>query len=90
VGIKWLYVTLGLVGAFTPVALLYAINHHRRVPGLFIDLGLLIFTFGLSFIFIPIGIAAGLTVAVILHLCWSKLPSWRRPSKTGKSVAPRQ
>lgn len=77
-GIKWLYLALGFLGALTPVALLYAINSHRRVPGLFIDLGLLVISIGLGFLFIPVGIAAGLTLAVILHLAWRRLSAQRR------------
>lgn len=76
--IKWFYFAMALLGGMAPVATLYLLNLHRAVPGLLVDLGLLIFVLGLSFLFIPIGIAAGLALAVVLHLAWGWLASRRR------------
>ncbi|MDA1219864.1 MAG: hypothetical protein O2909_10530 [Chloroflexi bacterium] len=58
---------------FAPVGILYAVNFDRRVPGSFIDLGLLFFSAGLSIIFIPLGLVAGLGLAALVHLVWNKV-----------------
>ncbi|HLF05522.1 MAG TPA: hypothetical protein VI855_09935 [Dehalococcoidia bacterium] len=76
-GIKWLYLVLAILGGISPVATLYALNSHRGVPGLVIDLGLLIFILGVSFLFIPLGIAAGLGLAVVVHLGWNRVAAPR-------------
>lgn len=76
-GMKWLYFAMAFLGGAAPVAAIYIANLHRAVPGIPVDLGLLIFVLGLSFLFIPIGIAAGLSLAVVLHLSWRWLASRR-------------
>jgi hypothetical protein len=80
-GIKWLYLVLAILGSVSPVATLYALNSHRAAPGLFVDLGLLVFILGISFLFIPIGIVAGLGLAFVVHLVWNRVaPLRRRPA----------
>jgi cytochrome c biogenesis protein CcdA len=84
--IKALYLVLGFLGGAAPVAFLYAINSHRAVPGLWVDLGLLGFILGVSIVFIPIGIAAGLAAAALVHWAWSRFAPPRR-RKTGPRAA---
>lgn len=75
---KWVYFGLGIVGALTPMGVLYALNFDRRIPGLLIDMGLLFHSAGLSILFIPLGMGAGVVVAGIIHFAWN-----RRPGRTG-------
>lgn len=90
-GIKWLYLALAFLGGVAPVVTLYALNSHRGVPGLAVDLGLLIFTLGLSFLFIPIGIVAGLGLATVVHLGWNRVAvPRRRPGVRPPGLSPRE
>ena len=57
---KWLYVALGLVGAVTPVIWVYLTYLPLAVAGSVIDVGLLIFSFGLALLFIPVGVVGGI------------------------------
>jgi hypothetical protein len=77
-GIKCLNLVLAILGGVSPVATNYALNSHRGVPGLVVDLGLLIFTLRLSVVFIPIGIVAGLGLAFVVHLGWNRVAPRRR------------
>ncbi len=67
---KWLYVALALVGALIPVAWVYLDHLSLAVPGAFIDLGLLLFSFGLALLFIPVGVVGGISIAGLLHFGW--------------------
>jgi hypothetical protein len=69
---RWLYICLGILGALAPVGILYAVNYERRIPGAVIDLGLLLFSAGLSILFIPIGVTAGVVLAMIIHVVWNR------------------
>ena len=71
--IRWLYICLGTFGALAPVGILYAVNYERRIPGAVIDLGLLLFSAGLSILFIPVGMTIGIALAAIIHLVWSRV-----------------
>jgi hypothetical protein len=51
-GMRWLYICLGILGALAPAGIFYALNYERRIPGAAIDLGLLLFSAGLSILFI--------------------------------------
>jgi cytochrome c biogenesis protein CcdA len=55
------------------MGVLYAVNYDRRIPGAIIDLGLLFFSAGVSILFIPLGIGAGLLLAAIIHFVWSRV-----------------
>jgi hypothetical protein len=66
----WLYVALALLGALIPVAWVYLAHSHLSVPGAFIDLGLLTFSFGLALLFIPIGVVGGIAMAGLFHFGW--------------------
>ena len=67
---KWLYVALGLVGAVTPVIWVYLTHLPLAVAGSVIDVGLLIFSFGLALLFIPVGVVGGIAVAGLFHMGW--------------------
>ena len=67
---KWLYVLLALVGATTPVVWVYLTHLYLAVPGSFIDLGLLLFSFGLALLFIPVGVVGGIAVAGLFQTGW--------------------
>ena len=67
---KWLYVALGFLGAVMPVVWVYLDHRHLAVPGSFIDLGLLLFSFGLSLLFIPVGVVGGIAVAGLFQFGW--------------------
>jgi hypothetical protein len=71
-GMRWLYICLGTLGALTPVGILYAVNYERRISGAIIDLGLLLFNAGLSILFIPVGVTAGVALTVIIHVVWNR------------------
>ena len=71
--VRWLYIGLGLLGAIAPVVILYAVNYERRIPGTFIDVGLLLFSAGVSILFIPIGMTVGVALAVMVHLAWNRV-----------------
>ena len=75
---KWLYFVLGVVGTITPTAIFYAVNFDRRIPGSIFDTGLLFHSAGLSILFIPLGMGAGVVLAGIVHFAWN-----RRPGRTG-------
>jgi hypothetical protein len=70
---KQLYLCLGFLGMLAPMGVLYAVNYDRKVPGALIDLGLLFFSAGVSILFIPLGIGAGLLLAAIIHFVWSRV-----------------
>jgi hypothetical protein len=80
--IKLMYLCLGVAGASTPAGVIFVLNVDRRIPGLFIDLGLVFHSVGLSILFIPIGLAAGLALAGIVHLGWNRVSRRRRASRT--------
>ena len=67
---KWLYVALAVMGAVLPVVWVYLDHLRLAVPGAFIDVGLLLFSFGLSLIFIPVGVVGGIAIAGMLHFGW--------------------
>ena len=67
---KWLYVALGLLGAVMPVVWVYLDHRYLAVPGSFIDLGLLLFSFGLALLFIPVGVVGGIAVAGLVQFGW--------------------
>ena len=67
---KWLYVAFALLGAVIPVAWVYLDHLYLAVPGAFIDLGLLLFSFGLALLFIPVGVVGGIAVAGLLQIVW--------------------
>ena len=71
---KWLYFVLGVAGALTPTAIFYAVNFDRRIPGSILDTGLLFHSAGLSILFIPLGMGAGVMLAGIIHLAWNRRP----------------
>ncbi len=64
---KWLYIALALLGALIPVGWVYVDHLYLAVPGAFIDLGLLLFSFGLALLFIPVGVVGGIAVAGLFH-----------------------
>ena len=66
----WLYVVFALLGAAVPVAWVYLDHLYLAVPGAFIDLGLLLFSFGLALLFIPIGVVGGIAVAGLFQIGW--------------------
>ena len=66
-GITWLYICLGALGGLAPVVILYAVNYDRRVPGAFIDLGLLFFSAGVGILLVPVGLGAGVALAALVH-----------------------
>jgi hypothetical protein len=72
-GMKWLYICLGILGALAPAGLFYAVNYERKIPGTVIDLGLLLFSAGLSILFIPLGVTAGVVLAAIIHVVWNRV-----------------
>ncbi len=77
--VKWLYISLGVLGFLAPTVILYAVNFDRRVPGAIVDLGLLFYSVGLSIIFIPLGMGAGLALAVVVHVIWKlAVRTWLR------------
>jgi hypothetical protein len=67
---KWLYVALALLGAAIPVAWVYLTHLPLAVAGAFIDVGLLLFSFGLALLFIPIGVVGGIAVAGLFQIGW--------------------
>ncbi len=67
---KWLYVGMALLGAVIPVAWVYLDHLYLAVPGAFIDLGLLLFSFGLALLFIPVGVVGGIVVAGLFQFGW--------------------
>ena len=67
---KWMYIALALLGALMPVGWVYLDHLYLAVPGAFIDLGLLLFSFGLALLFIPVGIVGGIAVAGVLQFGW--------------------
>lgn len=67
---KWLYVAFALLGAVIPVAWVYLDHRYLAVPGAFVDLGLLLFAFGLALLFIPIGVVGGIAVAGLFQIGW--------------------
>lgn len=67
---KWLYVALGLLGAVAPVAWVYLDHLYLAVPGAIVDFGLLLFSFGLALLFIPVGVVGGIAVAGLLQIGW--------------------
>lgn len=67
---KWLYVGMVLLGAAIPVAWVYLDHLYLAVPGAFIDLGLLLFSFGLALLFIPVGVVGGIVVAGLFQFGW--------------------
>lgn len=67
---KWLYVGMALLGAVIPVAWVYVGHLYLAVPGAFIDLGLLLFSFGLTLLFIPVGVVGGIVVAGLFQFGW--------------------
>ena len=76
----WLYIGLGFLGALSPTVVFYAMHYDRRVPGTFVDLGLLIYGAGLSIIFIPVGLFLGIALAAVIHLVWTLASDRHRPS----------
>ena len=76
---KWLYFSLGIIGFLAPTGVLYAVNFDRRVPGAIIDLGLLFYSAGLSILFIPLGMGAGLVLALVIHFVWNRRPGRTSP-----------
>ena len=60
------------------MGVMYAVNFDRRIPGSTIDIGLLFHSAGLSILFIPLGMGAGVVVAGIIQLAWN-----RRPGRSG-------
>ena len=67
---KWLYVGMALLGAVIPVAWVYVDHLYLALPGAFIDLGLLLFSFGLALLFIPVGVVGGIVVAGLFQFGW--------------------
>ena len=67
---KWLYVGMALLGAVIPVAWVYLDHLYLAVPGAFIDLGLLLFSFGLALLFIPVGVVGGIVEAGLFQFGW--------------------
>ena len=67
---KWLYVGMALLGGAAPVVWVYLDHIHLAVPGAFIDLGLLLFSFGLALLFIPVGVVGGIAVAGLFQFSW--------------------
>ena len=67
---KWLYIAFALLGAVIPVVWVYLDYIRLAVPGAFIDLGLLLFSFGLALLFIPIGVVGGIAIAGLCHFGW--------------------
>ena len=72
----------------------YAMHYDRRMPGSFLDLGLLIYGAGLSIIFIPIGLFLGIALAAVIHVAWAlaskrlsrsglPAPGYRRTAERG-------
>ncbi|HEU0020661.1 MAG TPA: hypothetical protein VFR55_03170 [Dehalococcoidia bacterium] len=81
IGKSWIYIGCAVLGALAPVGIFYLVNYDRRVPGSFIDLGLLLFSAGVSIIFLPLGLGAGLGLAILVHLAWNRVQAgwtWRR------------
>lgn len=76
---KQLYICLGVLGMLAPMGVLYALNYDRKVPGAVIDLGLLFFSAGLSILFIPLGIGAGLVLAAVIHFLWNRFAARSNP-----------
>ena len=66
----WLYVASGLLGAVLPIVWVYLTHLPLAVPGAFIDLGLLMFSFGLALLFIPVGVVVGFAAAGLFHTGW--------------------
>ena len=67
---KWLYVVLALLGAGVPVAWVYLDHLYLAVPDAIVDLGLLLFSFGLAQLFIPVGVVGGIAIAGLLQIGW--------------------
>ena len=68
---KRLYIGCGVAGALIPAGVIYMISRSHAVPGLVVDLGLLFFSLGMGLLFAPIGAAAGLLVAAMIHVIWA-------------------
>jgi uncharacterized membrane protein len=67
---KWLYIALAVLGALIPVGWVYLDHLYLAVPGAVIDLGLLLFSFGLALLFIPVGVVGGIAIAGLFHFGW--------------------
>lgn len=67
---KWLYVSCALLGAVVPVVWVYLDHLYLAVPGSVVDLGLLLFSFGLALLFIPVGVVGGIALAGLLQVGW--------------------
>ncbi len=67
---KWLYIALAVLGALIPVGWVYLDHLYLAVPGAVIDLGLLLFSFGLALLFIPVGVVGGIAIAGLCHFGW--------------------
>ena len=66
----WLYVVFALLGAAVPVAWVYLDHLYLAVPGAIVDVGLLLFSFGLALLFIPVGVVGGIAFAGLLQFGW--------------------
>ena len=84
---KWLYFILAIVGGLVPPAIFFVTNYHRRDPDAILDLGLVFFSFGITILVIPLGVAGGLAVAVVAHVVYNRLPGRRRSTFTRWSVS---
>ena len=91
---RWFYYASATLGALSPTVIFYAMHYDRRVPGTFVDFGLLIYGAGLSIIFIPLGLFLGIALAAVIHLAWtlgsnrrrrsgSTVPGFRRSAERG-------
>ena len=68
-----LYGFLAIVGGLVPPAIFFVANFDRRDPDAIIDLGLVFYSFGITILAIPIGIAGGLAVAGLAHMAWNRV-----------------
>ena len=86
---KWMYIVLGIIGGLVPPAIFLITNYHRRDPNAILDLGLVFFSFGITILIIPVGIAGGLVVAVAVHLVYNRVsPNRRRSTFTRQPISP--
>ena len=86
---KWLYIVLGIIGGLVPPAIFFVSNYHRRDPDAILDLGLVFFSFGISILPIPLGVAGGVAVAVLVHLIYNRVsPNRRRSTFTRQPISP--
>ena len=74
---RWIYISLAVIGFIVPALVLYVVQQEQRAPGTPVDLGLLLFSLGVGLLFSPLSVAAGLAMAAAIHWLWN----WAQPRR---------